>query len=380
MKLNFILPLFILFSLTNCKLIKAIKQQEIKNTPGKYFYNNKKDFIYFETLLENNKVNFMFDTGASMSLITDSTCISDFTKKVYKGIGSIKGADRKKINRKILVTPIETTLFSSRNKVFSYVNMNSTNKCTKKNEFQGILGVDVIFQDNLLLLMDFTNSSIEYITYLDINKLLTKDGYQKIKSECKMNQIFIFLNIDKKEYRFKLDTGFLGNIVIPYNDKLNFEKHKNVVIEGEYFQTVSGRTNGEETFYENLEVNFGDLNVHSNVLVSKTIKAQNIGINFIKGFDWIIDFYNNEVYIKKNKTEIISALEKRIFQYKISEINNKLIIIAKQKNQSKYAIGDQITSINKVKVTSENVCEMQELLNNTEDWNSLTLEIIPKTK
>ena len=151
----------------------------------------------------------------------------------------------------------------------------------------------IMFNDDLLLLMDFTNSTISYITDSDTKKIALNEGYQKIKSECKMNQIFIFLNINNNEYRFKLDTGFLGNIVIPYNENLKFEKDRNIAFEGEFFQTASGRTNGEEIFYENQQINLGDINVNSTLLISKSIKAQNVGINFIKGFDWIIDFYNN---------------------------------------------------------------------------------------
>jgi predicted aspartyl protease len=374
MKKNITLLLMITFINISCKQMKAIKNQEIRNKIGAYAFNKESNLIYFETLLENNKVNFMFDTGATSSVITDSTTISNFSTRTFNGIGSLKGADRKKTKRKILVSSIESPLFYSQNKVFSYLNMISTNKCAKKNEFQGILGVDIMFNDDLLLLMDFTNSKISYITDSDKKKIALNEGYQKIKSECKMNQIFIFLNINNNEYRFKLDTGFLGNIVIPYNENLKFEKDRNIAFEGEFFQTASGRTNGEEIFYENQQINLGDINVNSTLLISKSIKAQNVGINFIKGFDWIIDFYNNEVYIKKNNIEIESDLNNKMFQYRASERNNKIVVTIKQKKLNEYQLNDEIISVNDKTITSENICETVILLNNTANWDELKIK------
>lgn len=375
MKQKITLFLILTFSLTSCKLFKALKLQDTKSILGNYTFNNTNNLIYFETLLENKKANFMFDTGATVSVITDSTYISNFSTKTFNGIGSVKGANGKKIKRKMLATSINSNIFSSQNKVFSFVNMISNNKCAKKNEYQGILGLDIMFNNDLLLLMDFTNSKIGNITYSDKEKIVTNEGYKKIKSECKMNQVFVFLHINGNEYKFKLDTGFLGNIIIPYNEKLNFEKYQNIAYEGEFFQTATGRTNGEEIFYENILINFGDTNVKSKILISRSIKSQNIGINFIKGFDWIIDFYNNEVYLKKNNYEIESMLNNNTFQYKVSEKNSKLYITIKQKYLNNYLLNDEIISVNNNIVTLENICEMQNLLNSTSNWDQLKIEI-----
>ena len=54
--------------------------------------------------------------------------------------------------------------------------------------------------------------------------------------------------------------------------------------------------------------------------------------------------------------------------------------MVKEKSQSKHQLGDQIISVNGQKVTTENQCELQDLLNKTDDWNSLQLEVIPAQK
>jgi hypothetical protein len=62
-------------------------------------------------------------------------------------------------------------------------------------------------------------------------------------------------------------------------------------------------------------------------------------------------------------------------------VNDKLIIVFKNLAYSlKQNLGDQITSVNNIKVSSENICEMQNLLNETKDWSNLKLEIIPSIK
>lgn len=61
-------------------------------------------------------------------------------------------------------------------------------------------------------------------------------------------------------------------------------------------------------------------------------------------------------------------------------INNKILITFCIENESKYKMGDQITSLNNQKITPENICEMQEFLNKTQDWSTLNLEVVPATK
>ena len=60
--------------------------------------------------------------------------------------------------------------------------------------------------------------------------------------------------------------------------------------------------------------------------------------------------------------------------------NNKIFINFSLDKISKYNLGDEITSVNNQKVTPENICEMQDLLNKTEDWSTLNLEVIPAVK
>ena len=109
--------------------------------------------------------------------------------------------------------------------------------------------------------------------------------------------------------------------------------------------------------------------------MSGSIKVQNIGIEFMKGFDWIINFNKNNVYVKRNTNKIENVFNRRVAYFARVE-KGKLCIILKEKSQTKYNLSDEVVSVNQIKVTSENICELQNLLNKTEDWNTLQLEVI----
>lgn len=379
MKQSLFYFLSFLFLSTSCKSVRQILSQKITTQKActDLTFDGKMPLISLE--IDQTKTKFMFDTGATFTIVIDSSVVPDFINKDFSSLGYAKGADRKKIKNRLLPVEIHSDIFESKNKVVAYIK-SPPNKCrTKPKSYTGIIGMDFFFDKKTSLLMDFSTNNICNIDAEELSKKLDGNTYTLVKSECKNSQIFIFIVIEGKEYKFKLDTGYSGNIIIPNSETLTFTNPNKIELEGSTYQTVSSLTSGKEIYYEKMPVTFGKFNLETKISVSGTIKAQNVGIEFIKGFDWIIDYNKNKVYIKRNQTVIPYKFDKNVIYFaKANE--NGLYVVVKEKNQSKYAIGDQITSINNVKVTPENICEMQELLNDTKDWNTLTLEIIPVTK
>jgi hypothetical protein len=363
----------------SCKTIKQISNEEISVKTGCEQLSFEDKMPLFPIEIDNKETVFIFDTGATISVLIDSTLIDNFSKKDFSKFGSAKGADGKKVYNRRFTTSFNSNIFQSTNKVLTFINI-PAKRCEKqKRYYKGILGLDVFFNDDLLLQLDFTNNKVCNITNQQLQQELADGQYQLLKSKCKMSQITIYLNIEGKEYPFHLDTGYIGNIIMPYDEKRNFKNDKKLELEGALFQTISSHTSGSEIVYEKMPMIFGSFNLEAKVNVSTSIKAQNIGINFIKAFDWLIDYNNNKVYIKRNQNPIESTINRRISYY--AKVNqDKLQIVVKEKSQSKYQLWDQIVSVNGQKVTTENQCELQDLLNKTDDWNSLSLEVIPAQK
>ena len=363
----------IFFFLLSCTTIKQISNQKVTSKSNCKLNEMNSKLIYFNAKLDNKEQAFLFDTGATMSVITDSVAIYKIEEKKFGNFGTVTGADNKTIDLKTFTAKFESELFESENKVFAFIPRPKT-KCQPSESFKGILGLDVFFNNNNSLSINFTDNKICSVNLIENKEFLIND-YVEVKSECKSKQIFIFLTIEGMEYKFKLDTGFSGTLTIPFNEKLNFVKYNSITYIGNMFRTASSITTGEENFYENVSMSFNNSKVTSKLLVSKSIKAQNVGLSFMKAYDWIIDYNNNKVYIKKNKNEIDATFNKKLFSYLVVEKDNKLIITTKQKQLTAYNIGDEIILVNNQLVSSENVCEMQDLLNKTQDWNTLNIKV-----
>lgn len=370
---------FACYSLICCKAIQQISNQEIvtKNGCEQLSFDGKIPLFPLE--VDNKRATFVFDTGAMTSALNDTTIIQDFSKKDFSRFGGLKGADGKKVTNKRFTTRVKSTIFESNNKVLSFINMPSSQCKSKGRSYSGILGLDVFFEKNETLQMDFSTNKVCLISASQLQEFLLNKEYKPIKSKCRWNQIFIYFSVEGKEYQFKLDTGYTGNIIMPFDEKLNFKNDKKIELEGSIFQTISSHTNGKEFIYEKMPIVFAGQSLEVKVNVSNTIKAQNIGIEFIKCFDWLIDYNNNKVYVKRNQNEIESNFKRKISYYAKVKAE-KLEIVVKEKSQTKFNLGDEIISVNGQKVTAENQCELQDLLNKTDDWNTLQLEVISKSK
>lgn len=367
-----IIYLLSITSFWSCTTIKQFKNQEIKSLTNCTNIILDKKLVFLNTQIDNKNVLMLFDTGATMSVIFDSTAINDFQQKKLGALGTVTGADQKTADLKTFTASFKNELFESNNKVFAYLKKDLL-KCQIENKFKGVVGLDVFFKNNNSLYLNFSNNTVCNIDELEKNK----NEFTKIKSKCTSNKIFIYITIDEREYEFKLDTGFSGTFSIPYNKDTNFNKYNSIIFEGKLFSLATAITNGEEHFFEKVPIKIGDFDLTSKILVSKTIKNQNVGIQFIKVFDWIIDYKNNDVLIRKNNNLVESENNKNAFQF-ITSIDNeteKLVITAKQKNSTKFNLNDEIISIDNNAVTPENICEMQNLLNSTTNWDDLKIEI-----
>jgi hypothetical protein len=364
-----------LTTLLSCSGIKQLANEEVQVVNGCEIVSLDNKIPLFEIKIDNQAADFLFDTGATRSVLIDSNAVPYFSQKKISNFGSAKGADGVKIQNKLLTVLMYSNIFESKNKVLSFIN-SSSNKCQKTfKSYAGIVGLDMFFDKNLSLQLDFSSNKICNISNVQLEELFLKSQFELVKSKCKYSQIILYLTIEGKDYPFKLDTGYSGSIIMPYNEKLNFKNEKKLELEGSIFQTISSHTNGKELIYEKMPISFAGENFESKVNVSTSIKAQNIGIEFIKGFDWLIDYNNNKVYVKRNQNKIESAFTRKVSYY-VKANQDQLKIVVKEKSQTQYQLGDQIIAVNNQKVTAENNCELQDLLNKTEDWSTLQLEVI----
>ena len=373
--------------LISCKSYNDFINQKstlIENKSQKFDLNNNQ--IIIPLLINNNKGEFLFDTGAMSSAIIDNDYIKQFslTKENYYTAVKVKGATGDYIaSNHFISDSISSEIILGKKNVFKHVVVESKNSnCSQKTKKQvGIIGFDIFKNAAQPILIDFENKNIIILN----NNYLT-DGYIKLDTKIKIgfgNKLIIPFLIDGVETKFLFDTGNNGGFLISEKSNKIIDDKKS--LECEALIGTVGKVSFEKIkIYKNVSVKYKDLiNIKSNVSVFPKLTTNTVGIAFIRKFNWIIDFKTGEVFIKKLKeiSDDGSIFQMEKTKLKCISLKDKLIIGFKNMNyQTIYNSGDEITSVNKQKVTPENICDMQDLLNKTEDWNTLNLEVIPAVK
>ena len=375
-----------LITLISCKSLSIYSNQDVKTNESSEKIVLKNNCILMNCAIEDKPQMFQVDLGATTSAIFDTLVIPNYYKKEKGTFGSIKSGDNKSAKSTFVALKVNNNLVSGSKKAFLvlpiYNQSMSKYDCIPKdfkNDKIGLYGYDFFGEDEYVTVMDFDKLTISNYKNERLNELI-KYGYNEIKSEFSKRWLSIFVTINGVEYKFRIDTGFNNSFNIPFSKKINFLHESHQSIEGNLYHTLTGTTkNNTDYFFNEKELFFNNSNYKTALTISQSIKFQNVGMGFIKGFNWIFDSKNKKIYVKKNGIEldIKSSYTKK---YMVFAENHKLKIIAKNTLETKYNVGDEITAINYTKVTPENICEMQDLIRKTEDLNTLNIEVIPVTK
>ncbi|RTY93968.1 hypothetical protein [Flavobacterium sp. GT3R68] len=370
MKFKFTSLIFFIFFFTSCTVFKQYYTQEINHKAGKITFLMKSNMPIIEIEMNSKKFPFVFDTGATATIVQDTLMVENFHKSA-KGSLSAKGVNGVKVEVSTINYPIKTTLFESKNK-FLAVKQAEVNNCFTRN-FYGILGMDCFINDKLTMQINFSDKTLALIHKDSVN---TSD-YKEIESSFRDQMIFVNFEINGTKKQFKLDTGFSDFFIIPLNDDPMFNKLDAELYNGSSFKAFDEFSdNNKEIHYKNVEMDFAGEKFVSTVIASSSNKATNVGIRFMKNFDWILDFENKKVFVKRINTENKLNKDFKKYNYITYNSNNQIVIILKNQQLIDYNVGDVITSINGEKVTAKNICEMNIKLNKAVDWGTLQLEII----
>jgi len=216
-----------------------------------------------------------------------------------------------------------------------------------------------------ITLLDFANCSRSAISQAQQKELLAA-GFAEIKCRFGKKGFSIFIEIRKGKFKFLFDTSFQNAFSMRFSQKIPFLKGPH--------QTVESAST--DFIYNNKCITVNGIHYSSAITVSKSEKTSRVGMGFIKGFDWIIDSQNKKVYIRKNSIGLDSR-NRFTLAYAAAISNNRLVIVSRNSRFRKYNIGDVISAVNGIEVTTENLQEMAALLSSTTDWELLALEITP---
>jgi len=227
----------------------------------------------------------------------------------------------------------------------------------------GSLGYEFFRKSQQIFLLDFDSQTLCNIDNRDLTQYINRN-FVPIESDFRKSGIFIDLTIKRKIYRVKLDTGYHGTLSLHCDAAEPFIKDA-----ARNYKSLDG----DFAIYPNKWVTLGKHYYNAAIEVGCS-RDSRIGMGFIKGFNWIVDFKKHEVYFKKNS---ISLDAENTFPADFSAglVNGKLAVISKAEKATKYPLGSIISSVDGIAVTSGNLCEIYEYLRQAKNWDDLNIEV-----
>lgn len=269
---------------------------------------NYEGHIYFEVVFDSIKGNYLFDTGADY-LYHDKFFYynNGFKNKIYKATMGA-GAGTK---QEIIDVVYDTTKFVWQNRNFSAVRTPILNFKSMLGDYaDGIIGYR-FFNDSILLV----NYEKKYVSIHQNLDSIELSLYNKIPLTKNGNRLYLPLKIRINnslfiEGDFLLDLGSGGTITITsaaadkheFDDKINYKIPYYTKYGGVGGESSSFNFNADSVWIG--EFLFGDVKMNYSANKSGFLAGGNhigiIGNSILDRFDIIIDFINNDLYLKPN--------------------------------------------------------------------------------
>ena len=346
-----ILILSFVLALSGCNIInmgKAIKNQQItlKKNRVSFDIDENRVIIY-------DNVNFILDIGAPNILF--NTRVNNFAVIDSIFIGKMHKSNGKSIkNKMVILDSINTVLFEGEKMVFRVINKDKN--CLGIN---GLLGSELF--ENSIVELNFENNYIQKLDSLNLKQIKT---YQELPvSDFDGFYFFIDLKIDDKIFKLKLDTGSPYDILMK---KKNFELIKNNSEIQNYF---FGTGNDLDTLLVSKhKITLRDKQEDHEVISNNYLKRNLVGINFMKNYNWILNFKTGQVFTR----QINDVNTPFIPDNKVVIENDQLIYYQTNDSNSIVNLGKKILSVNGTLIEKNNLCYFKKYLNST-NWKNNTI-------
>ena len=377
------LILFILFNfllLTSCKSVKLpeTKTDVYENKKDSLIVDDSKTGSFINANINGKDIQLLFDTGASRSTLKGLDLIGGekaLTKDNHlKGqrIGTASGS-------------IETILYSADSLALNTVT-HENYTCyllkTPQMEFncntgllrlnsKGVLGMNVFSDTEKALVLNYKNQYLELKKPKDLNL----KGYNEIKAKFDDNNtIKVETNINGKKYDLLLDSGAASFVLLNKNP---FKSKEQIVDMKSLNILASGAKPSKALVFKNKNFQISGLNIDKNIItVDESLDANVLGFKFMKNYNWIIDFKNEKLYLKKiAESDVDTYFDKlKSVKHVAIAVNGNLMIIYSATDD--FVIGNMIKSVNGKKVNEQNICDLQQLLlDHKDNWEDLEIEM-----
>lgn len=367
----------ILFALVLCSHL-FLAQNTFKNyIPSEYSFNvNNTDSLrngsHLNVSIDGLRKLLLFDTGAPKSVLFAKANESDDT---FANISTKSAVGEKAVMKVVRSEEFSSSIVKTKYKTFYTVADQYENYSCSEKRIDGILGIDFYFDSKKPVFLDYKSNTIKLL-----DNYSKKDYPDYFEADVKFKgllfkHIFVEILVNGKKERFLFDTGATdGSLYMKTQDEKIYSES---TFESLVFTASGVRSTEMKSIRENSIMIGKFTDVKTDILYLKELPNNLMGLSFIKNFNWIIDRKAGKMYFKpisgkqfysqiiNRKSVYVAAYQKKL----------KIIFLNKSENKKQYKVGDEIISINNQSITPQNLCEMQNLLNTTENWEKLNVKI-----
>ncbi len=253
-----------------CSLTKLQDKGEVENSTfhHKMEFSTAKSLILIPVEIDGQTKNFIFDTGADLTLIQSDTLLGKATK--------VSGASNRKMEVGQHVVP------SIKIGDINFQNTHALNGDLKGlNEqipnFGGLIGQPIIRKANWLI--NYPMKSLEIS-----NSSLADSSFQRLEIKMENGSPYTFINIDGKSYKAMIDLGSTSSLSVPQDSKLAqilIDKYKFEENERDIY-TIGGRQLVKEKVGTVPNLRIGDIafeNVQTDIRNSSGLR---VGMRFFE--------------------------------------------------------------------------------------------------
>ena len=383
---HYILLTFIALTMfTSCKsgYIGYVKHQKDIHADDRFTcFDEKTDTVFFafndgkilfEAEIDGQKDTVMFDTGCTLALV--ETVSESQRPDVEFFQVPVKTVNRSKLE--MATVPVKFSFANCEiQNTRSIVMMNDIPYCDKEFSFKDmypIVGTYGLFWNRLKL--DFSNSYMRIICHQRDSVDLT--GYQEVKCKYMLlqNALKIYLTIDGEERECLFDTGNeSGFIILKDMKRIKENRQDDIRYEGSYAMSLSGFADSQRFCVKHGEdVAMGNYQCKDDVMYVPDMSYDNVGINFISRFDWVLDPYHEKTYFKPRN---IDLEQRNVYPYTLTTVGGEITIANCCLSMNpKFNVGDIIKSVDGEEITEENICHYYELLKKAKDWSAFDIQV-----
>ena len=365
-----------LISLSACRVARIINASQdtiiLFNEESTKFKLINNQIILTTKLSQGKESNFLLDLGSPISIIfIDSTAsLHSYGKSISNKKQKATSADGKRLMREYLDWgTITTNWFKIENSVLSTIYRNDPFDC---NNLGGIWGADIFAQDikgkrNKILLIKMQDSTLRIL-----DKLPPLENWTKLNTRFNMlSHIKILTSVNKNKTKVFFDTGFSGSLIlknsvfrdIQSQDKKSISNTQ--IVYGHLHSSLAGSAAPDTAYTGIMNLQLGPgLQIDSvQVVTTPNMIVNAMGMDLIKRFNILVDYQKQNLYLQPDPAYTLP--EKNIFQqfgFKARSVENEKLIVVNMVAGSPaekvgLKIGDQILSINNIRVDEINPCE-----------------------